>query len=599
MSIIISPSKTSDTRGFDSRTTLDLDASTITTGYGANHGISEWIAMESGSPRFATVYDNTSVYENGSLITTYSTPNSGNISVTAGNLYSADKPIHFLAESPQNHIMVPLSLKGKLFANYSVRNGASEFYIYPVDSEATSLEIFDATPNGINDTPTSTISLTQGTISTTQSSTENDWVYFRANGNIVMSVYETSGTADRMVMPPASKNYYRRRKNNETTMHGNTPAISIDNYAGDDIPVVAVEIADGAGLEATQGLGLENLSDRYAWGNSLSDYKVVAPNQNTVNVYHWSGSSWILWDTHIMSGTTESPDSAFRTGDDGPGVESSPSLDAGQSSFMASGDNLWKFEGTDVFHVTINDTTDDEETLFGWMSNWEQGYSFWKDLSGNSNDVRFDNLNSLPTHNENFLTFDGSTDRGSIPTLNYGTNNQISEMSVFAWVKTTYDSGTPGSWNNANWAILDFDRSEVFTFTLNGTGEIQMSGDAVGGNNGGIGAGFFDIVGNTRCNDGQWHHVGWTYSVSKQEIVMYVDGQVDATFIADGNMAPLGNGPTRYGIVGDGSEMGDPSTLNGNNIYFDGDLGKLTFIDSEALSLGAVKQLYNRDKKQF
>jgi len=296
----------------------------------------------------------------------------------------------------------------------------------------------------------------------------------------------------------------------------------------------------------------------------------------------------------------QSPDSAFRTGTDGPGVESSASLDSGAAAFMASGASLWKFESTDIFQITINDTTNDEETLFGWMSSWEHGYAFWEDGSENNNDVRFDNLESLPTHNEDYLIFDGSTDRGSIPTLSYGDGNLLSEMSVFAWIRTTYDSGTPGTWNNANWSILDFDRSEVFTFTLNGTGEVQMSGAPAGGNTTDIGGGLFDIVGSTRCNDGQWHHVGWTYSVSKQEIVMYVDGQFDAIFSpTSGSLTALGGGAITYGIVGDGSEMREPSSLDGNNIYFDGDIGKITFIDSESLSFNAVRHLYGRDKKLF
>ena len=64
---------------------------------------------------------------------------------------------------------------------------------------------------------------------------------------------------------------------------------------------------------------------------------------------------------------------------------------------------------------------------------------------------------------------------------------------------------------------------------------------------------------------------GYTFSVSNQEIIFYVDGVVDKTYTADGTMTALGTAPTsrnRYGFLGDGSEA---SSQNGgrNGIYFD------------------------------
>ena len=102
-------------------------------------------------------------------------------------------------------------------------------------------------------------------------------------------------------------------------------------------------------------------------------------------------------------------------------------------------------------------------------------------------------------------------------------NNTISEMSVFAWVKTTYNSGTPGVWGEGNWSIIDFDRSEKFQLTISNAGEVAMAGNTSDRGNIGIssGGGFsgqccFDIVGDTRINDGEWHYVGYTFSVLNQ-----------------------------------------------------------------------------------
>lgn len=197
-----------------------------------------------------------------------------------------------------------------------------------------------------------------------------------------------------------------------------------------------------------------------------------------------------------------------------------------------------------------------------------------------------------------YFDLDGATMYASLDTLVYGGGNgTISEMTVLAWTRTTFNSGTPGTWANGNWAILDFDRSDVFSFAMNDSGEVQMSGRP--GNAGGIGSGtYFDIVGSGSYNDGNWHLVGWTYSVANQEIIMYADGAVDKTFTANGSMSALGAGTTRYGIVGDGSEAGSPGS-NQNNIFYDGDIGAIYFWDNATLSSGSIQDIYNNTKARY
>ena len=104
----------------------------------------------------------------------------------------------------------------------------------------------------------------------------------------------------------------------------------------------------------------------------------------------------------------------------------------------------------------------------------------------------------------------------------------------------------------------------------------------------------FDFVGNTRINDGEWHYVGYTFSVLNQEIIFYVDGLVDKTYTADGTMTPLGTAPTsrnRYGFLGDGSEA---SSQNGgrNGIYFDGAIAAIHYYRSKLLAPSEVYQNY-------
>ena len=227
------------------------------------------------------------------------------------------------------------------------------------------------------------------------------------------------------------------------------------------------------------------------------------------------------------------------------------------------------------------------------------------DLSGNGHDaILRNNLqngynNGVGVIVDGFFTFNGSNHYAYIESLNI--NNTISEMSVFAWVKTTYNSGTPGVWGEGNWSIIDFDRSEKFQLTISNAGEVAMAGNTSDRGNIGIssGGGFsgqccFDIVGNTRINDGEWHYVGYTFSVSNQEIIFYVDGVVDKTYTADGTMTALGTAPTshnRYGFLGDGSEA---SSQNGgrNGIYFDGAISAIHYYRTKLLSPSEVYQNY-------
>lgn len=226
------------------------------------------------------------------------------------------------------------------------------------------------------------------------------------------------------------------------------------------------------------------------------------------------------------------------------------------------------------------------------------------DLSGNGYDAILRN-NLENAYNDGFgvvvdgfFTFNGSNHYAYIKTLKL--TSTISEMSVFAWVKTTYNSGTPGVWDSGNWSIFDYDRSEKFQLTISNAGEVAMAGNTSDRGNIGInsGSGFsgqccFDIVGTTRINDGNWHYVGYTYSVNDQKIILYVDGVVDKTYNADGTMAALGtaNSSSRYGFLGDGSEASSENSSR-NGIYFDGGIAAIHYYKDRVLSPSEVYQNY-------
>ena len=198
-----------------------------------------------------------------------------------------------------------------------------------------------------------------------------------------------------------------------------------------------------------------------------------------------------------------------------------------------------------------------------------------------------------------FKHFNGTNHRMWIDTLKYGNNDKrIDEATIAAWVRTDFDDGSGNTWNSNNWAILDFDRSEVFTFALTGSGFLSFS--ARTSNNGGIGGTYHDIVGNTRVNDGYWHHICVTRSTANQRIRMYIDGKLDREFLANGNLGYMGRGSTRYGIIGDGSEKGSPGdTTPGNNIYYEGDISAIWLYDEKEMSESEVYDFYMGTAPKF
>jgi len=219
------------------------------------------------------------------------------------------------------------------------------------------------------------------------------------------------------------------------------------------------------------------------------------------------------------------------------------------------------------------------------------------DLSVSGNDLTLVNSPTYTATTPKHFSFDGSNDYGWLANLNYGNSNTISEMSIFAWARTSYDAGSLNGFSNTQWAFLDFDRSEVFNFYFNGKGQVSFSGRA--SNYGGIGSTYFDIIGAAQNNDNVWHLVGLTYSVTDQEIVMYVDGAVDETFTANGSLTALGGGgATRYGIVADGSEA---TSENGsrNNVYYQGDIASILFYENTVLTAQQVTDLWNGQKSTF
>jgi hypothetical protein len=190
--------------------------------------------------------------------------------------------------------------------------------------------------------------------------------------------------------------------------------------------------------------------------------------------------------------------------------------------------------------------------------------------------------------------------------LHYGAGeNTIDELTVLVWGRTSYSSSnlivdnSGGRMNYDQWSFIDFDRSEVFNFYLEGGGQLAFSGYST--NTGGyywvydLGAGTDELY-----NDGEWHLLGVTFSVSNQEIKFYADGVLKKTHTANGTMTALGSGTRskRYGFIAEGSEATSENGDNGSGGYT-GDIAALMFYDSVALTDAEIETVFLSQADRF
>jgi hypothetical protein len=333
-----------------------------------DHGISTWYCFVSGTATYSIINANVSIFQNnGGVITTVvsgtTNPQRGTITVTAGCTYYGNGPI-FLMIQDGHQCIDPISMAGTRFANYTNRLNTGIIYIYSPYTLST-VSFYDATASGINSTATQVITLKEGEV-TTIPLPNLGWSYISATNPVLCTT--TQNGADKKILTPASTHVYNRSPQFNNTVINTTPTTVGSYYVTDTTNlVVSDQIADGAGGDANQGLGYQHLCDRYSWGDALSDYQIVAPYSTTVTVSYWTGSSWTVWDTHVLSGTQTAPVYVARDGTNGPGVAAT--LIQGAAANMASGaTGPWKWEGTNPFYLCINDTTDDEYSMLGWLN---------------------------------------------------------------------------------------------------------------------------------------------------------------------------------------------------------------------------------------
>jgi len=182
------------------------------------------------------------------------------------------------------------------------------------------------------------------------------------------------------------------------------------------------------------------------------------------------------------------------------------------------------------------------------------------------------------------IDLDGSNDYLAIKDLHYSQAGQIPAVSISVWIKTA---------KSAEGAILSFDRSEYFRFSVGGTsnnGKLFFASTDLRGSSSGI----TDTYGNKIVSSNTWHHVAVTYDSNSSTKYFYVDGVMDRSVAVHGNRN-LGTGTRRFGIIGQNCEDNNFNTMqNGSRglLPFNGSLDDLRLYD-RAISLSEAGMLYS------
>ena len=154
------------------------------------------------------------------------------------------------------------------------------------------------------------------------------------------------------------------------------------------------------------------------------------------------------------------------------------------------------------------------------------------------------------------LSFDGTDDYVAI---NKSYSSPISALTAEAWFKTSFN--TAG--NYSNWALICFDRSEYWNFSIEGDGRIGFHSTTVAG----VTDDFWSST-NTNLVNGTWHHAAVVYDGTDK--IIYVDGVEVAKNVNAHSGESIGrSGVTRYGFLGDGSEASSFNSSK-NDYYYDG-----------------------------
>ena len=142
----------------------------------------------------------------------------------------------------------------------------------------------------------------------------------------------------------------------------------------------------------------------------------------------------------------------------------------------------------------------------------------------------------ISARSQTTLSFDGTDDYVAI---NKSYSSPISAFTAEVWFKTSFN--TAGDYSN--WALICFDRSEYWNFSIEGDGRIGFHSTTVAG----VTDDFWSST-NTNLVNGTWHHAAVVYDGTDK--IIYVDGvEVAKNVNAHAGESIGSSGGTRYGFV--------------------------------------------------
>jgi hypothetical protein len=539
-----------------------------------NHGYSTWYCFVTGTATYSIVDPNITIFENNAgtittMVSPSSSPQRGTFTVTAGRTYYGNGPIYLVVED-QHHCLAPLSMAGTEFMWITARNNPGTVYIYA--PTATTVYFYNNPTNGFNSTPTSTVNMAAGT-STTINLPDVVNYFLKSTEPVVATTTQVSG-ADKTILSPMSNIVYNRYLRDGKTSINTTPQLTSGNVVYDPVyTVMDTTIGDGAGLDCNQSLGFPYLSDTYSFGNSMSDFGIAAPYDNTIVVVsYWNGSAWVTLQTYTLTGGTPIvPTYIFRDGTNGPDVPGT--IISGGAAFFASGaTGPWRWSGNKPFYLNINDTADDEMSMLGWSS-------FLSDISGKGNSGVLTNNPTYNTLNNGYFDFAGSSGYVAFDT------NLISsvELTVSMFVKVTSNPGNFRGFAGGNDAV-----NNDFTHGFNIDMAAASSASITNINIEGVGITYGNYL-SSSIPFGQWFHLAVVHSASTS--TLYINGVANVTQ----NRSAASAIAIKYLTIGARPVTGKSS---GATYAFNGSVAQASLY-TRALSNSEIIQNFNANRGRF
>lgn len=447
------------------------------------------IAMYNGTATYGTIEENTNIFVNGNLQISVSSPSIGSFSVNQGDLISSDKPTAVI-DNGNGLIIPPLTASGKFHAFYSSRSEPHQVYIHAPNGTAKVDYYLNADNSG--GIPSQSITVDQGKFGNITLST-NGAHRFYSSAPVIIVALGTGG--DNLFVPPASKEILHSMSENRYAMSASTTINSIGGlFFTSDFPLSSTQIADGAGGDAELGLPYNYLGDTYILPHTVNDFAVTSVDPNTISVYSYNGSSFVLENEYDLSAASRTNPVKVEVGDQsGAGTlyTNSPVMVTGTAPFYLRTNSSGSTEYSPIGYRSRD--RDFSSNLNGGGSHWnENSGDIYNNNAGNvgigtsspsstlhvNGTVRFENISS--GSQTQALMLDGSGNLSS-RTLNisnwdqaYSWGNHASAGYLTSEVDPTW-SGTANTTSTINRS------GKIGLGTTNPGGKLHISGGATSG----------------------------------------------------------------------------------------------------------------------